>query len=287
MDARRVRVSRESITMAGELKGKEAGIAREYEKGSTTGGLAAKHKVSSAAIYKALKRMGKKMRPREETSRKGHEVNEGAFDRLTSAAKYWVGFLMADGNVTSSAEGRAPVIGMDLEAGDGNHVAEFAKFVGASHAIAVKPREDGRKSAAIGFRSQQMADKLASYGVVPRKNADGKQKFMTNIDKCPCAWRGYVDGNGTLLADGEPKLEVSGAKALLVQFARFTKAKTGEAVDVKPVSGAAVYRVRLSGDTAFKMVKALYQGGGPVLSRKKKIAEKILRRTKGEDGKTG
>jgi hypothetical protein len=268
---------------AGVLQGKESNIVKQYEKGATTGALALKHQVTPAAIYKVLKRMGKEPRPREETSRKGHTINEKAFDEpLSNEAKYWVGFIAADGNVTSAKEGQSPVISIDLESTDAGHIVKFKKFMGASHNVHDKPRDDGRKSTYMGFRSQRVSERLYSLGVRPRKSTEGDRIFKKELDKCPCAWRGYSDGNGTIgiTQDGQPAFEIIGPPSMMEQFKRFIRTQCGVSLELAGPGGSskAVNRIKTTGSGAAAIIKKLYGGNpSPVLARKHKKAQEILR----------
>ena len=174
-------------------------ISAEYKKGETNSNLASRFNVSPTAIHKVLVKMGVEVRSRSETSRKGNEVNEKAFDNPNKKdTAYWIGHIMADGNVTSPREGRSPVVSLELQGDDTKHVRNFAKFLGASHKVGEKNRTDGRRSAYVELRSQVLADKLASYGVIAQKTGNQQAK------------RGWI----SLLSSG---------KAILMEMDRLVK----------------------------------------------------------------
>lgn len=252
-------------------------IVGAYKYGETTADLSRKYSVSSTAIHKVLIRMGVEVRSRSETSRKGREVNEKAFDNPQKKdTAYWLGHIMADGNVTSKREGKSPVVSLELQGDDAKHVRNFAKFLGASHKVGEKNRTDGRKSAYVGLRSQVLADKLASYGVVSQKT--GNQKAKKGLDKNPAFWRGYIDGNGSIGRDknGSPTLGVVGSEAIVKQFARFAKCLTGK--DFTVGKSGNLYQITLGGEAAKKVIRATYGKPGEALSRKLKVVRQILER---------
>jgi DNA-binding transcriptional regulator WhiA len=66
--------------------------------------------------------------------RKIHTVNETIFDSITEASAYWIGFLMADGNVHNAKHG-SPIIRLALGAKDRDHILKFAQFTGSTHKV--------------------------------------------------------------------------------------------------------------------------------------------------------
>lgn len=93
--------------------------------------------VSKSAAWSALKAAGIAMRPqrgsREFPGRvlSKYTLNEDAFDVLSPEAMYWLGFLLADGSVSS----RKHTIQLKLSAKDRSHVEAFARFLETDKAV--------------------------------------------------------------------------------------------------------------------------------------------------------
>ena len=101
-----------------------------------------------------------------------HHLNLEAFaEPLSPEAKYWVGFLLADGCVSSN--GNYDYIGLGLKFSDVEHVRKFARFVGVREE-SVRERlgvnNFGKNHAAqLVFSGKGLVPQLAKYGIVPRK----------------------------------------------------------------------------------------------------------------------
>lgn len=113
--------------------------------------------------------MGKK--PSEETRLRMRKrtLNELPFSIVTSDSAYWIGYLIADGNV--SIKKGIPVIALHVQEIDKVHLdIKFRAFVGSSHKLGTYVNKvRGNTSYSISFSSEKMQEDLARYGVVPRK----------------------------------------------------------------------------------------------------------------------
>ena len=102
-----------------------------------------------------------------------HHLNLEAFaEPLSPEARYWIGFLLADGCVSSN--GNYDYIGLGLKFSDVEHVRRFARFVGVCEE-SVRERlgvnNFGKNhSAQLVFSGKGLIPQLAKYGVVPRKS---------------------------------------------------------------------------------------------------------------------
>jgi hypothetical protein len=66
--------------------------------------------------------------------RKIYTLNESCFDVLTENAAYWIGFLMADGNIHKGRQG-SPVVRLTISDKDYGHLIKFRQFLGSTHKI--------------------------------------------------------------------------------------------------------------------------------------------------------
>ena len=93
---------------------------------------------------------------------------------------YWIGFLMADGNV--SYKKGIPIIALHLNAADLPQLLKFREFVGSSHTIGKYLNKlSGNTSYSISFSSERLSNVLARYGFVPESALRLRSKAGLNI----------------------------------------------------------------------------------------------------------
>ena len=212
-----------------------------------------------------------------------YPLREDAFaDPLTSDAAYWVGFLMADGNVQHPSIG-APRVRLCLSERDEDHVRRFRQFLDAHTQV----QHEGKAGRSRGFvrvhaSSHQLIYDLERHGVVPKKTrrtAAGPLKFNRDF------WRGVLDGDGCLgiywnrdpryRAGGRwaARLNLAGNEQLLADFLTFVRAIRPHNIHV--TAGHHVQQVQLSSATARVVVRSLYEGASTYLPRKMTLARRI------------
>lgn len=217
------------------------------------------------------------------------EVDHDAFAYVHPAMEYWTGFLMADGCVLecpcSAHKYRLYLV---LQAGDYDHVADFAKFLGLSR----KPRmyessgtlpQGGiarRQTCKLSVRSDPICEALISHGVVPRKSATARAS--DHMAQSPSFWRGVLDGDGCVQVDkrnGSISVELIGSLPLMEQWCEFCRPlhpnrkryPYGKLYVPKPVRGGPLHRVRIGGPISHTALRRLYSEGGPALARKRVV----------------
>lgn len=135
---------------------------------------------------------------------KYHVYNENYFEIIDTEEKaYWLGFLYADGYVTSGNRW-----GVDLAIIDYNHLVKLNESLGSNIAIRTRIRKgkqvDGyyyksSETCSLMIKNQKMYDDLVSLGVVPNKtynisfpkNNEVPKKLMKHFI------RGLFDGDGS------------------------------------------------------------------------------------------
>lgn len=195
-----------------------------------------------------------------------YTINHGAFDVMTESAMYWIGFLMADGNI-----GDRPgqdIIQLNLSTIDLAHIEKFKLFLGSNHKIYNK-----NNRASIAVSSQYMVDKLSMYGVVPRKSLIAE---IIGLENSHHFWRGVVDGDGCIGIYGKHQavLDLSGSRRLTQQFLNFVKTITN--VNTSTKKRGNIYNVRIYGSHAIKVISNLYTDCTIALDRKYNKAIKML-----------
>ena len=208
-------------------------------------------------------------------------LNEAAFDIITEESAYWIGFLMADGNISYKRE--IPVIALYLKESDLPHLEKFRMFVGSSHKIGHYVNKIwGNTSYSLSFSSEKIANRLAEYGIVRRKCFIGKS---TGLEDNRHFWRGIIDGDGHLgvyprkTSVGTirpiPYISVTGNLYLCNQFKSFLESALNLSMP-NIVASKKSYAFSVSDHRALKAIKLLYEGCIVALERKLAIANKIM-----------
>lgn len=202
-----------------------------------------------------------------------------SFSELTSEAKYWIGYLLADGSV---GRGRLSLTSIDLEV-----IESFKSFAAVGNDIReIDPKEKcirGKNfvSSTIyeyGFSDKETLSLLSSYGMVENKTHIARAPELLKLDRD--FWRGYVEGNGCILIDGNNKavFEISsGSEVLCQQFLDYCKSLIPiSKVNVTKEGSKNAFRVRFCGKYGAYILRHLYQDTQPIMTRKYNKAAEII-----------
>ena len=127
---------------------------------------------------------------------KNPELKEKFFEKIDNEEKaYFLGLLIADGNVFKDNTGRQASISITLDLEDEYILLKFKEVLQANTNIGY----DGRGCGQIAVRSDIIANDLQQYGVVPRKSLltylpNIEDKYMNHL------MRGILDGDGSIRA---------------------------------------------------------------------------------------
>ena len=125
------------------------------------------------------------------------ELRERFFETIDSEEKaYFLGLIIADGNVFKDSTGRQASISITLDLKDEYILLKFKEVLNANTNIG----HDGRGCGQIAVRSNLMALDLEQYGVVPRKSLS---TYLPKIDDryMNHLIRGILDGDGSIRAE--------------------------------------------------------------------------------------
>jgi hypothetical protein len=254
-----------------------------YTAGTSTFDIATRVGVDPTAVQKVLKSRGVTLRSNAEAHRR-YSLNERFFDNITPESAYWIGFLMADGNV--HLDGGTPKVSLRLAAADRGHVEKLRAALSSTHPIRICRPCRSKKGSLSGpscdwaVRSSHLAASLSCYGVVPRKSATAQvaAELAFNRD----FWRGVVDGDGSLgvyrsRRNHYPTVQAVGSELLMAQFVAFITAQVGLAVrSYRDRRSAHLAGVSLCGAPAVKLIRVLYDGCTIALDRKLARARAII-----------
>jgi hypothetical protein len=210
-------------------------------------------------------------------------LNERAFENITDQSAYWVGMLIADGNI--SIKKGMPIVALHLQEVDKDHIdKKFRDFVGSSHKLGrYVNKKTGRVYYSIQFSSERMANDLAKYGVVPRKWFTVRIKG--GIENSRDLWRGVIDGDGNMgiyhrktLADitrTVPYIGLTGNLHICLQFKGFLENVIGLSMpQIVPYKNSYLFSV--SDHRAVRVIRLLYKDCTVALDRKLVKAENII-----------
>jgi len=134
-----------------------------------------------------------------------YRVNHNYFNKVDSSEKaYWLGFIYADGYVTSDHK-----VGIALGIKDREHLEKFRSAVKSTHPIKVYTSShgyaDNTQYARILFSSEQMTSDLIKLGCFEHKSLI--LTFPTE-EQVPTDFlrdfvRGYIDGDGSITSGGK------------------------------------------------------------------------------------
>src|SRR5712691_11105891 len=134
-------------------------MVASYERGESVTSIAARYGTSQQVIGPVLKRHGVRLRSQNETMRR-HTCNHAYFHRVDTEEKaYWLGFLTADGCITTGDR-----VVVHLASEDCGHLFKLKAALGASQTVS---RSGG--SCSLTICSPEMAVDLAAHGLLPNK----------------------------------------------------------------------------------------------------------------------
>lgn len=239
-----------------------------YASGESTTQIGQHLQVSTSTVNQWLHRLGVVLRGRSAR----RQIRHDAFDELTPDTAYWIGFLFADGSVSSC--GQSGTVSVRVSERDRNHLVKLRTFLGSTHAIGAAPAGNyggyrSKPSARFSVRSARLSERLLALG---RYEGPIDDTLIWSRD----FWRGVVDGDGSLgiLASGYAYLGLVGSRRLLEAFLLFLKSNgLGARMTIRP--DKTIFQIATAGYIAEKIVSFLYRDAAVALDRKAASAVKI------------
>lgn len=197
-----------------------------------------------------------------------YSINHEIFSKIDTKEKaYWLGFLLADGDVSKKTN----KISLNLSSIDKNHLYKFKKFLSSNSPILdIKDRNISQ----FAVFSPKIKKSLIKLGITPQKSFTVEKPHISKKLESDF-WRGCVDGDGSLFIkrDGFYGISLCGTYKLIKEFSIFV----GKKLKIKckePRKEASIYKISWGGHELPAKVADLLYGDRPIvyLSRKKKIA---------------
>lgn len=193
------------------------------------------------------------------------------FDKPWSTeAKYWLGFLLADGCITEKG-----ILGIGLQTKDVNHLEKFSNFLEVkSHIYYHK----NKKCVQFQIGAKSCFKELKSYGIVPRKSLIAKP--ILGLEEDVDFWRGVIDGDGSIfirdiLGYITPVIKIFGTNDIVKGFVDFIYKLTPNKKLPKIYPQVNIFQFSIKGHRARYIISKLYYPGCVALDRKMEIANKV------------
>ena len=256
-----------------------AAIVALYNEIKTAAPIAEKYGVSGPTVYYILDKMGV-ARPdglvaARRVNRLRGRVNHQAFDTLTDASAYWIGFLTADGCVYDSGKSQMQ-IQLSSSLLDLEHMKEFSRFIGCNPPRIVH-RSRGDSEVIVTACSDHMAEVLSGYGIIPRKTFSCEYKGEMCGEFEWSYVRGLLDGDGCLYTNRE-------AGSFRAMFStgspRFAEQLSRRLLELglpsKTYQAKSCYGIKCFDKSAKQLCSNIYTCASVCLSRKKEKYERYL-----------
>lgn len=234
--------------------------------GLTQKQIATELNVSRTTVQRALRKLNVST-PNYHNSLK---FDDTVFDSIDTEEKaYWLGFLYADGNVSSTINN----VELSLSTKDIEHLEKYRKFLKNESKVKIgKVICCGKefKRCRLAVTSKHFKEQLIKVGCVPNKSLVLEfPKNIFNNDTLKYHFiRGYVDGDGsiTFTQTGKLRLDIIGTKEFLLGikevFSGFSELKQDKRWKHN------TYYINCFSDNANKILTKLYKNSTIYLQRK-------------------
>lgn len=196
---------------------------------------------------------------------RGFTLDETVFENITDDSAYWLGFLLADGNVSKNT------VCINLKTSDTKHLEKFRDFVGGNQVISVS--KDPRVSR-YAFGSKKITADLAKWWIVPAKSYIAKPHPDLLMNRH--FWRGLVDGDGSVILKNRSVM-LCGTEAVCEAFLSFAKTVVQTEATVARVKEN-LWNIRITCGRldSVKLLETLYLNAPTYLDRKHATAVEIM-----------
>ena len=181
-------------------------------------------------------------------------------NQLTEELAYWLGFLLADGNLRRQGQ-RSWQTRINLAERDKKHLQKFLDFLQSDYLIYDCPKTN---SCMVTITSEALGELLINYGITPRKSRTARvdPRLVDNRH----FWRGVFDGDGYI---GKTNLRfgLGGTRDVCEKFTQFLG--SGLKVHFKCND---FYTVETCGSKAQHAISTLYDNAKIALERKAVLA---------------
>lgn len=256
----------------------EKDIIPEYRNGVSLSKLAAKYHTTVPTLSRRLKALGIEIINRQNVTK----FNEHIFDSIDTEEKaYWLGFIFADGYISSNPLDPSKKARYDFELSlsivDLEHLHKFNKFMEHNKCniktSIVKQDDKEFERCRWSIVNKHLWETLNSYGCTPRKSTTLEFPLIFEDDSLLISFiRGYFDGDGCLTYYQHPirpKAQFLGTINFLNKLKEHLNRfgiKTGSIIDDS--RGENVHILTVSQTDTLKFLDLIYNNSNIFLTRK-------------------
>lgn len=209
---------------------------------------------------KYLKQKGIKIIPNGK-----QDIDSNIFSKIDTEEKaYWLGFMYADGNLSSTTNH----VSLELSLKDEEHLIKFNNFLSKSKNI----RKDNLRCRCI-FKDSKIYNDLISLGCMPKKSLVLKFPKSTQVPKNLIHHfvRGYVDGDGSIyVSNSNINISVLGTVEFLTKLIKVLNLPKRNLYKNNKQNNSNCYFFQYSGKNAISFINILYKDATVYLERKRK-----------------
>lgn len=181
--------------------------------------------------------------------------DENFFNKLNPISSYWLGFIAADGCLTSKDKG----VTIGLASRDKNHLRKFKTAIKTNAKISYVPSVNGIR---LSIYSKQIFERLQKLGISPNKSLTIETIFVPNSLKSHFI-RGVFDGDGWVGGNRVTHIQfgIAGNKPFLEKIQNdLIKNCLVNKVEIYPLSGKnRAYKLQYTGFQIFRILEYLYR----------------------------
>lgn len=240
-------------------------MAEYYLAGMTSKQSAAMLGYGEPRCLEALAQKGIPHRPIGYKTRRTHSCHESFFHVIDTEEKaYWLGFLAADGCITTGHR-----VVLDLAVKDKNHLYKLKHALQAEQNVSANQEH---ASCSFTIRSAQMVEDLAKHGVHPRKTHTTFAPELASFLQSHY-WRGVFDGDGCIFLANK-SLCLVGNFQILSGFRDFC-ATVYPTLRSTVRSKETIFQYSMKGEGALSVLDAMYAHATVSLDRKFEIYQQL------------
>lgn len=238
------------------------------KEGKTATDICKQLQISKSALFRALNKLNLQI-PNYHNALK---FDNTVFDVINSEEKaYWLGFLYADGNVSSTNN----IVSITLQYSDISHLEKFNSFIKNENSVKegiIKLNNKEYKTCKLSVCNKHFKESLIKLGCFPRKSLILRfpnLNIFTDKNLVYDFIRGYIDGDGCLTFSKSGRLELSilGTKEFLSGILDVFPNKFKSIHKIKRLS-TNVYKISNCGNNADYVTSILYKNATIYLERK-------------------
>lgn len=213
------------------------------------------------------------------------KFNENIFDSIDTEEKaYWLGFIYADGTISSHKEGEKPknTLEVSLKGDDIEHLRKFSIFLNSKKEIKLSKSKCANKEyirCRFSVSNKHLWETLNSYGCTPKKSlilTFPNENIFKDKSLIRHFIRGYFDGDGCISRNictyiVSPKVSIIGTKSFLENIIKYSDIKCNFKHDKRHTEFT--YELEYHKESGIQFINYLYNNASIFLNRKYKLYE--------------